>query len=113
MYLPKSDIYSFLKELRTIPYDVKQASQNVFTTLPAVTYKVSTNKIRLDLDNEIDSQNIEIIVDIWSEDSVTASNVLNDVEKIMRTLEYRLDFSSDIVDPSGLFHINSRFKAVF
>lgn len=112
MYLPKADIFSMLKDLKTIPYDVKQSSQNVFSNLPAVTYRVSTNKIQLDLDSEINSQDIEIIIDIWSEDSVTASNVLSDVERIMRLSDYRLDFSADIIDPNGLFHITSRFKAI-
>lgn len=112
MYLPKSDIFSMLKDLKTIPYDVKQSSQNVFSNLPAVTYRVSTNKIQLDLDSEINSQDIEIIIDIWSEDSVTASNVLSDVERIMRLSDYRLDFSADVIDPNGLFHITSRFKTI-
>lgn len=112
MYLPKTYIFSMLNELKTIPYDVKQSNQNVFTKLPAVTFRVSTNKIQLDMDNEISSQNVEIIIDIWSEDSVTASNVLSDVERIMRMSEYRLDFSADIIDPNGLFHITSRFKSI-
>lgn len=112
MYLPKSDIFSALNRLRTLDYAVKQSNQNSFDNLPTVTFRVSTNDITLNLDNEISKQEIEIIVDVWSEDSMTASSVLNDVERIMRDMDYRLSFSSDIPDPEGLFHISNRFKSI-
>jgi hypothetical protein len=111
MYLPKADVFSMLKELKTLDYDVRQSNQNTFSNLPAVTFRVSTNEMRLDLSNDITSQDVEIIIDIWSEDSVTASNVLNDIERTMRLLEYRMTYSADVPDPKGLFHIVSRFKS--
>jgi hypothetical protein len=112
MYLPKSDIFSNLNELKTIDYSVKQASQNVFNELPAVTFQVSTNKLRLDLNNDIMAQDIEITIDIWADDSVTASNVLSDVEKTMRYIGYKLTYSADVPNIDKIFHVVSRFQTI-
>ena len=113
MYLPKSDIFSQLNDLKTINYVVTQSSQNIFNHLPTVTFRVGNNRVNLHLNGDINYQDIEIILDIWALDSVTASNVLKDVEQIMRCNYYTLVFSADLPDPNGLFHINTRFKAVY
>ena len=54
-------------------------------------------------------EDIEIIVDIWAEDSVTASTVLSQVEDIMRRNNYIMSFSNDVPNIGNLFHINNRF----
>lgn len=113
MYLPKSDIYANLNDLKTIDYSVKQASQCVFDELPTVTFQVSTNKLRLDLNNDIAAQDIEITIDIWADDSLTASNVLSDVEKTMRYIGYKLTSSTDVPNIDSIFHIVSRFQTIY
>jgi hypothetical protein len=112
MYLPKSDIYSYLNDLKTIDYTVTQATQNVFNELPVVTFQVSTNKIRLYLNNDIMTQDIEITIDIWADDSVTASNILSDVEKTMRYIGYKMTYSADVPNIDKIFHIVSRFQTI-
>ena len=109
MYLPKSDIYNSLK---TLNYYVSQTQPIEFTDLPAITFRVGNNSVNLDLDNTIISQDIEIIIDIWAEDSVTASNVLSQVEEIMRTNLYRMSYSNDIPNTGNLYHINCRFTTI-
>lgn len=106
MYLPKSDIYSSLKELN---YYVSQTQPNVFNELPAIIFSVGDNVTNLDLDNNIISQDLEVQVDIWTEDSLTGSKVLSEVEEVMRTNLYRMSYSNDVPNNGNLFHIVSRF----
>ena len=109
MYLPKTDVYNSLKTLNCY---VSQTQPPTFNDLPAVIFRVGNNAINLDLNNSIISQDIEVIIDVWAEDSVTASNVLSQVEEIMRQIGYNMSFSSDVPNTGNLFHINSRFTTI-
>lgn len=109
MYLPKSDIYNSLKKLN---YYVSQSQPSTFNELPAIIFKIGNNSINYDLDNNISYQDIEVILDIWAEDSVTASKVLSEVEQTMRLQNYRMSFSSDVPNIGNLYHINNRFKKI-
>lgn len=106
MYIPKSDIYSSLKKL---DYYVSQTQPPTFNELPAIIFNVGNNTLNYDLDNNIISQDLEIIVDIWAEDSVTASKVLSQVEEIMRLNLYNMSFSNDVPNNGNLYHISNRF----
>ena len=106
MYLPKTDVYNSLK---TLPYYVSQVKPPVFNELPAVIFGVGNNAISTDLDGDISSQNIEITIDIWADDSVTASTVLSEVEQIMRSNLYIMSFSNDVPNTSNIHHIACRF----
>ena len=106
MYLPKSDVYSSLK---TLPYYVSQTQPAIFTDLPAIIFSVGNNAISTDLDGSISSQDIEIQIDIWAEDSVTASTILSQVEELMRSNLYKMSFSNDVPNVSSLYHIVCRF----
>ena len=106
MYLPKTDIFNSLK---TLNYFVSQTQPPVFTDLPAIIFGVGNNAVSTDLDGEIASQDIEIKIDIWAEDSVTASTVLSQVEELMRSNLYIMSFSNDVPNVSNLHHIACRF----
>lgn len=108
MYLPKADINNSLK---TLNYYVSQTQPTVFNDLPALIFKVG-NDVNLDLDNEISSQDLEVTIDIWAEDSVTASKVLSEVEKVMRQNYYRMTYSNDVPNNGNLFHITTRFTKI-
>ena len=109
MYLPKSDIYNSLKKLN---YFVSQTQPPTFNDLPAIIFKVGNNAINTDLDNEILSQNLEMQIDIWAEDSITASTVLSQVEETMRSNLYKMSYSNDVPNVGNLFHIVSRFTKI-
>lgn len=107
MYLPKADIYNILKEL---DYPVAQTSQNIFNELPMVTFEILDNNISLFLDNSISYQEITVQIDIWSESSVEASEMLSNIENAMRKNQYRLIFSGDIPNmDKSIFHISTKF----
>ena len=109
MYLPKTDVYNSLKAL---PYFVSQSQPAVFTDLPAVIFSVGNNAVTADLDGAIASQDVEIQLDIWAEDSVTASSALSEVEAIMRSNQYIMSFSNDVPNAGNLHHIVSRFSKI-
>ena len=109
MYLPKTDIYNSLK---TLNYYVSQNQPPVFNGLPALIFKVNDNSPNLDLDNNILSQDLEVQIDIWAEDSVTASTVLSQVEETMRSNLYKMSFSNDVPNIGNLYHIVTRFTKV-
>lgn len=106
MYLPKTDIFNSLK---TLNYYVSQTQPPQFNDLPAIIFKVGNNSITTDLDNNILSQDLEVQIDIWAEDSVTASQVLSQVEETMRSNLYEMSFSNDVPNIGNLYHIVSRF----
>ena len=113
MFTPKSQIY---QKLQSLNYYCHQGAQATFADneVPAITFRIDNNSVNLDLDNEIASQDIEVVIDIWSDDSVTASRILSEVEGDMRELGYRLTYSADVPSPEGcLFHINCRFVTVY
>lgn len=106
MYLPKTDIYNILK---TLPYYVSQTQPPIFNDLPAIIFSVGNNAISTDLNGDISSQNIEIQIDIWTEDSVTASTILSQVEELMRSNLYIMSFSNDVPNVGNLYHVVCRF----
>ena len=106
MYLPKADVYNSLK---TLGYFVAQTKPAVFTDLPAITFSVGNNAVSADLDGNITSQDIEVQLDIWAEDSVTASTVLAQVEGLMRSNLYIMSFSNDVPNADNLHHVVCRF----
>lgn len=111
MYLPKSDVYNSLKELKHNDKNiyVSQTQPAQFNELPAIIFSVGNNSINTDLDNNILSQDLEVQIDIWADDSVTASTVLSQVEETMRSNLYEMSFSNDVPNIGNLFHIVSRF----
>lgn len=107
LFNPKPEIFNKLRELG---YPVVQSSKNVFNEVPALTYRIDGNATDYDLDNDIASQEITVTVDIWANDSVTASSILAEAEAKMRELKYRLNTSLDVPSPEGaLYHINATF----
>lgn len=109
MYLPKSDVYNSLKELN---YYVSQTQPATFNELPAIVFNVGNNSIDVDLDNNIVSQDLEIVIDIWAGDSVTASKVLSQVEEIMRKNLYIMSYSNDVPNTGNLYHVYCRFTKI-
>lgn len=110
MYQPKADIFAALKSLG---HYCAQGGQAVFgdKQVPAITFRIGNNSVERDLDNEIAGQAITVVVDIWADDSVTATTILGEVEEVMRGLKYRLSYSADVPAPVGaLQHITTRFE---
>ena len=107
LFNPKPEIFNKLKELG---YPVAQSSQNKFNEVPAITFRIDGNYTDYSLDNDIASQEVTVTVDIWANDSVTASSILVLAETKMRELKYRLNTSLDVPSPEGaLYHINATF----
>ena len=106
MYLPKTDVYNSLK---TLPYYVSQTQPPIFNELPAIIFSVGNNAISTDLNGDILSQDIEIQIDIWADDSVTASEILSQVEELMRSNLYIMSFSNDVPNAGNLYHTVCRF----
>lgn len=109
MYIPKTDIYNILK---TLPYLVSQKKPNVFKELPAITFFVLNNAIgKIDHDKNILWQDLAIQIDIWADDSISASNILKEVTELMLNNDYILTFSNDM-DEKDLYHIATRFEKI-
>lgn len=107
IFLPKAEIKGILDGLGC---SVEQSNTTEFTILPAVTFRIGNNDIDINLENDIRQQDIEVIIDIWAETSVAASNLLDSLESAMRSGQYIMTFSADIPNPGGVFHISTRFK---
>ena len=107
MYLPKKDINNRLK---TLGVGVSQTQPTTFNKLPFINFEIINNNIDLFLDNTIKSQYIEAKIDIWANSSVEASNLLSQVEEVMREDLYLMTYSADIPNTSDIYHITTRFS---
>ena len=108
MFKPKEEVYRILGEL---PYWVSQRQPDKFKELPSIIFKCANNMVNPDLDNEILSQDLTIIIDIYAKTSSEATKVLEEVESKMRENFYRMTFSSDEVPSNnGISRINTRFE---
>lgn len=107
MYLPKKDIFELLSSLG---YGVSQTQPTEFNELPFINFSITDNSANLDLNNTIAYQEIEVQIDIWADSSVEASNILSEVEEIMRSDLYKMFYSADVENPSNIYHIVSRFR---
>lgn len=107
---PKAEVYA---KLNSLGYACSQNSQAIFNDVPAITFYVGDNSPSYTLDNEIGVSNVQMIVDVWADDSVTASSVVEEVESAMREIGYLLSYSADVPTPEGaLYHVNLRFDAI-
>ncbi len=110
MFKPKEEVYKLLSEL---PYWVSQREPNKFKKLPSIIFRCANNTTRLDLNNEITSQDMTIVIDIYAKTSSEASKILEEVESKMREKYYCMTFSSDEVPSNpGISRINSRFEKI-
>jgi hypothetical protein len=105
--MPKQDIFNKLSELNV---GVAQSQPTEFNELPFINFSITQNDVELDLDNEINSQNIEVQIDIWAEDSVSASELLRQVEEKMREELYLMTYSADVPNVGNIYHIVTRFN---
>ena len=110
MFKPKKEINTILKVL---PYWVSQREPEKLTELPAIIFKCANNAINPDLDNNIATQDITIIIDIYAKTSSECTSVFEQVELIMRNNLYHATFSSDEVPARpGMSRINARFEKI-
>lgn len=110
MFNPKEELFA---ALNVLGYYCAQGGQAEFADTPAITFRIGNSPTELDLSNEISRQNITAVVDIWADDSPTASEVLVQVEAALRAIGYRLSYSADVPAPEGaLHHINTRFETI-
>ena len=110
MYLPKTAVFTALNSIPNV--SVFQGSQKTIVEVPAITFFVSDNAAELDLSNEITSQSVQIVVDVWASNSANADTLLSQVETKMRGLGYRLSFTADVPDPENICHITTRFDGI-
>ena len=109
MFLPKKEVYDTLKKLG---YTVSQNNQDIVNEFPAITFETADNNVELFLNNEIAYQDVVIKLDIWADSSVKASEMLCEVEAIMRSIYYKLEFSTDAPTLNNKFHISTRFTKI-
>lgn len=106
MYQPKADLYNLLSELNATVY---QARPEVIKTFPCVTFYIVGNTPEYELEREIGYQDIEVVVDIFAKTSTESGELLTSLESIMIEADYRLVFSSDVLE-DDISHITTRFN---
>ncbi len=110
LYNPKKEVYTALKALG---YTCVQGNQAIFNKTPAITFNIGDNVPTYDLEKDIAKFDVEMNVDVWADDSVTASRVAKEVESAMRGIDYLMNYLADIPRPEGaLYHIAMRFDAI-
>ena len=115
MFNPKPEVFKALKKLG---YYCSQGRQAVFekNNLPAITFTVGNNVPNYCIDKEVASSDVEIVVDVWANESAIASRIAGEAEAAMREIDYLQTYCADIppdLETEGsLYHIQLRFDAV-
>ena len=110
MFKPKAEIFTALSALG---HYCAQGGQTEFAETPAITFRIGNNDPTYDLDAEIAKQDVVAVVDIWTDESTTASDILSEVEAAMKAIGYLMSYSTDVPAPEGaLNHVTTRFTAI-
>lgn len=104
----KVEIYNKISEIPNVT--VYQQRPKVLEVFPCITFNFESNVPTYTLDKDHGRENATVKIDIWTKSSVDASNILVFLEAKMLELDYILTFNTDILDPSGIFHITTQFK---
>lgn len=102
----KTTVYNAIK---TLSATVSLAGNNDFNELPAVTYMITNNVPNYDFQKEINLQDLEVTLDIYANSSTVASNLLKAAELNLRGIDLFLNYTADIPNADGIYHINARF----
>ena len=113
---PKAEIYDKLSEITQITVNgtpktvtVYQQRPEVLESFPCITFNISSNVPKYQLDKDIGRQDIVVKVDLWAETSIESGLLLIAVEAKLKELDYLLSFNSDIADPEGYSHLTTQF----
>lgn len=110
MYIPNKDVYDILKSVKT-GVSVYPNRPEVIENAPCMTYFIENNSVEIDLSKGIAYQDIDVVVDIWADTKLEATEILSLLEGDMRENNFVLDFSSE-VDDENLKHITTRFNLI-
>jgi len=110
MYIPNKDVYDILKSVKT-GVSVYPNRPEVIENTPCMTYFIENNSVEIGLSKEIVYQDIDVVVDIWADTKLEATEILSLLEGDMRENNFMLDFSSE-VDDENLKHITTRFNFI-
>ena len=102
----KTTVYNAIKTLNAT---VSLESNNVFNELPAVTYMITNNVPNYDFNKEINLQDVEVTLDIYANSSTVASSLLSAAELNLRGIDLFLNYTADLPNTDGIYHINARF----
>lgn len=110
MYNPKKEVYAILSSLG---YACSQGYQANFKKVPAITFTIGSNRPKYSLGKEIVASEVEVVVDIWANESATLSRIASEAEAAMREHDYLQTFSTDVPAPAGcLYHYQMRFGGI-
>lgn len=111
MYEPKKDLYAILSSLEGVT--AYQQRPETIGTFPSLTFYISKNTPSVNLNSEINHQDIGAVIDIWARDSMSAGQVLKDLEVAMRENKYILQQCYDVPDPdTRICHLYTQFNFI-
>lgn len=118
-YEPKADLNTILNTVAAEgvpPVTVMQVrgERQAIETFPTITFSVGDNTPVYELEGTIGYQNIEPLVDIYTDTSIQSGLLLASLVVAMMSgsRKYILIFCNDVSDPSGKSHVTTRFKLI-
>ncbi|MDD4410835.1 MAG: hypothetical protein PHE32_03980 [Candidatus Shapirobacteria bacterium] len=106
----KKQIYDCLKAIDN-SYNVIQASDNVFSQFPSITYFIE-NDYKTDHDNEVFGK-INLVIDIWAEKSTDCYSIFQKIVTALDGIGYQLSSSADVPNQdTTIYHLNSQFATI-
>lgn len=109
----KEEIYNLLKEIAPAGVTVRQSSQGIEATIPALTFSALNTDNTRDLDGNIICRNASIQIDVWGDTSPEASQLETIVEEALRQDGWGMSGSQDVPDPNPqIYHKTLTFDTI-
>lgn len=109
----KTEIYALLQAAAPTGVTVRQSSQGVAAVIPAITFMGLNIANNRDLSGAIYSREVSVQIDVWANDSPTASSLEDTVEEAMRAAGWGMSGSQDIADSDpAIYHKMLTFDTI-
>lgn len=99
----------FYDILSTLEYSVYQNRPEIITEFPSITFLVVQHQVNATLDKEIGYQQVLFNVDIFANTGAEASQILAEVESLLRQNGYLMTDCFDVAEPDNRSHLAVRF----
>jgi hypothetical protein len=108
MEVLKAELFELLK---TLGYTVYQQRPDVIRTVPCITFFMSSNVNGVGVKNDIQYQEQEYDIDIWTETGAETTEIAKEVDELLRESGYISIVNLDIPDEK-YSRMNMRYKLI-
>ncbi len=105
-------VYDLLDSLDVDGLKISQGRPERIEHFPSITFVVFRDVPKITIDKELQFQEVEVGIDIWTNTSVEGSALLSTLESALREEDILMSSCVRIPDPDRISHIATVFKFI-